>query len=380
LLPTQVVHLAQNAPDVFLILLRWLDRLHNAGIAVQDIDSTVHRRTLGFLTALAWFAPDKEKACAAVWSELERDGIDHSKLLNRFNAARFKAACPLSRQSKLQMIPLPTPETLTKVCKRFIQGGNTSQTQEQETIFFPAGKFWKDNNWWYAQFVPALAKQVGAEWGDRLAIGISEDPEAIGQFTSEAAQRFLDSLHGGKDTVLVYAQRTWLHRWYPDFDPSLPEMMEDSNRPWDWDHILAESFIKGKHNIPQSVRDWINSIGNLRAWPFEANRSDGNMPPIAKLDSMTHEDKSYGFTSPADIRESSFINESIDWPFWRMSVPINDDKTISESSYLSNKHVGDEDWQKDYGENRISTVKAIVYRLLQIYENWYTELKIGDLH
>jgi hypothetical protein len=82
-------------------------------ISVLDIDKKIHRRTLGFLTSIAWFAPDKEKACASVWGGLE-EGSDHSKLLDRFNKTRFKDACRLSKQSKLQMIPLPTPELLER--------------------------------------------------------------------------------------------------------------------------------------------------------------------------------------------------------------------------------------------------------------------------
>lgn len=379
LLPTQVVDLAQRSPDVFLLLLRWLDRLHDADISVLDIDKKIHRRTLGFLTSIAWFAPDKEKACASVWRGLE-EGSDHSKLLDRFNKTRFKDACRLSKQSKLQMIPLPTPELLGKVCKRFIHGGNTSQTRDLATIHFQNGKFWKDNNWWYEQFVPVLTEQVSAEWQERLTPRDQDEPDDIGTFTNEAAQRFLDSLHGGKDTLLVYSQRAYLQNWYPDFDPSLPEMMEDNNRPWDWDHILPESLIRGKHGIPQSARDWISSIGNLRAWPLEANRSDGNTPPIHKLGRILGEDDSYGFKDSSDLRKASFIFDEIDWPHWKNSVPIERDGNISETSYLSNKHVGEEEWQVDYSKNRISLITAIVTRFLAIYENWYREMRIGDLH
>lgn len=379
LLPTQVVELAQRSPDVFLLLLRWLDRLHDAHIVIADIDKKVHRRTLGFLTSIAWFAPDKEKACAAVWRGLE-EGNDHLKLIDRFNKTRFKDACRLSNQSKLQMIPLPTPELLEKVCKRFIHGGNTPQTKNLSTVHFPIGKFWTDNNWWYEQFVPLLAEQVSTEWQERLRPRGQDEPDDIGTFTNEAAQRFLDSLHGGKDTVLVYAQRAYLHAWYPDFDPSLPEMMEDNNRPWDWDHILPESLIRGKHKIPQSARDWISSIGNLRAWPLEANRSDGNTPPITKLGRVPSEDNFYDFKDSRELRKASFICDETDWPYWAQSVPIDDEGNISETSYLSNKHVGDEEWQVDYGSYRISLMRSIILRFLAIYENWYSEMRIADLH
>lgn len=378
LLPTQVVDLAQRSPDVFLLLLRWLERLHDEGIEVANIDKKVHRRTLGFLSALAWFAPDKEKACAAVWGGLE-GGNDHQKLMDRFNKTRFKDACRLSRQAKLQMIPLPTPETLEKVCKRFIQRGNTTQYKQEATIFFPEGKFWTDNNWWYNQFIEVLSSDVSEEWQQRLAPKGEDRPDDIIDFSNQAAQRFLDSLLGGRETVLVYAQRAYLRSWYPDYDPSLPEMMEDNNRPWDWDHILPESLIKGKHRIPQSARDWIGSIGNLRAWPLEANRSDGNIAPVNKLGRIPVEDNFYDFRDPNELRKASFIDDEIDWPHWQKSVPLNEDGATKESSYFSNKHVGAEEWQVDYSLNRTSAISAIVLRFVELYRNWFTELRISDL-
>ena len=379
LLPTQVVDIAQRSPDVFLLLLRWLDRLREKGISADKLDEKLHRRTLGFLTALAWFAPNKERACAAVWKGLEDDGLDNRKLLNRFNATRFKAACRLDQQARLQMIPLPSPETLGKVCNRFIKRRHKSQAKAKATIFFPDGMFWTDENWWYEQFAPALQKEVHSEWHSRLDVTKQLEADGAQEFTAEAAYRFLNSLHEGTETFLVYAQRECLQRWYPDFDPSLPEMIEDSNRPWDWDHILPGSLIKGKHKIPQSVRDWINSIGNLRAWPFEANRSDGNMPPIRKLDSVLNDDRAYGHRDPIDIRRSSFINESIDWPHWKNCAPLNPNKTIEDMAYLSNKYVSPGEWHVDYSVQRTSAVTAIILRFVEIYANWYVHLRIKDL-
>ena len=378
--PTQVVDMAQRSPDVFLLLLRWLDRLNEHGLSLNDVDSKLHRRTLGFLTAIAWFAPDKAKACTAVWKKLEEDCTDQRKLLQRFNRTRFKAACVMSKPGQLSMIPLPSPDVLRKVCYRFIRGGNHIQTRKQATIRFPQGKFWTDYNWWYDEFAPVLAEQVSEDWIDTLDPTSDSEPDESEEFTAEAAYKFLDSLHSGKNTVLIYAQRTTLQGWYPDFDPSLPEMMEDTNRPWDWDHILPESLIKKKREIPQSVKDWVNSIGNLRAWPLEANRSDGDQSPLAKLDCIPSDDDLYGFLKPQDLREASFINDEVDWPYWKKSVPLNLNNTIVDNTYLSNRHVGNEDWQVDYSANRMSAVTAIILRFLAIYEHWYTELKIAHLH
>jgi hypothetical protein len=98
------------------------------------------------------------------------------------------------------------------------------------------------------------------------------------------------------------------------------------------------------------------------------------------LSRISGEDDSYGFKDSIDLRKASFIFDESDWPHWKNSVPIERDGNVSETSYLSNKHVGDEEWQFDYSKNRISLITAIVTRFIAIYENWYREMRIGDLH
>lgn len=90
--PVLAVELAQKSHDVYFLLLRWIDRLRAQNISLDQINEAVHRRTLGFLTALAWFAPDKTKACAAIWTELQAEG-DPKKLVDYFNNTCFIKAC-----------------------------------------------------------------------------------------------------------------------------------------------------------------------------------------------------------------------------------------------------------------------------------------------
>jgi hypothetical protein len=80
--------------------------------------------------------------------------------------------------------------------------------------------------------------------------------------------------------LLLYAQRPYLFERFPDYDTSRRDYWEDPNRPWDFDHILAQKFVR---NIKRkkAAKEWLpvcgqvaHTIGNLRAWPFEENRSD----------------------------------------------------------------------------------------------------------
>jgi hypothetical protein len=380
LLPVQVCDLAQNSPDVYLLLLRWIDRLTQVGIPLSKIDEKVHRRTLGFLTALAWFSFDKGKACASIWADLDAD-LDEQKLKDRFNSTRFKAACRISERSALQMIPLPRPEELASACGRFIyHNGTITQTKEEATIHFSKGSFWSDKNWWYGQFSTVLAKLLnrGQDGQQRLTFKTSEDVEAPDYLglVEQAAQHFLDTLWRAKSTILLYAQRQSLQRWYRNFDPSQPEMMEDKNRPWDIDHILAQNYFSGLWGIPQSVKDWGGSIGNLRAWPLEANRSDSDTSPKKKLTTVSAEEKRYGISTKVDKMRDSFVASDDFEKYWANAVPIEDDsgEVVSQSRYLSNDYAG------EYDDNRVAAITAIVLRFNALYRNWYEELRISDLH
>lgn len=373
LLPTQAVDMARNAPDVYLLLLRWTDLLAKNKLSLRDLKQLQHRRTLGFLTALAWFAPDKNRACAAIWPTLEAE-VDAEKLKNRFNATRFRDAHQLSERGTLRMIPLPSPDALDKVCDRFMKDdGRTTHTKEKATMHFEDGSFWKEN-WWYDQFVPALARDLRQSWELRVTADSPEDqteqeaPDHA-ELVQQIASHFLDTLWDAKSSILLYAQRDALREWFPTFDPSLPEMMEDRNRPWDWDHLLPQSYFSGLGKIPDSVKDWCHSIGNQRAWPMEANRSDGDKRPKDKLvGPPTDEEKRYKIGAGQEKRKSSFVN----WDDWKEATP-DDNADHIPKQYLSNNP------KYSCPQRRIATVTAMMNRFCALYRHWYSELRLKDL-
>ncbi len=374
LLPAQAIDIAKNAADVYLLLLRWIDRLAANNLTPQDLQSFQHRRTLGFLTALAWFAPDKNRACAAIWPDLEAD-VDAEKLKNRFNATRFRIACQLSERGTLRMIPLPSPDELAVVCQGFMENdGRTRHAKAEATMHFPKGRFWKDGNWWYDQFVPELAQHLRETWEERVTRRTNEEQDEhetpdYAELVQQIASHFLDTLWEAKSSVLLYAQRDALKTWFPGFDPSLPEMMEDRNRPWDWDHLLPQSYFSGRWGIPQSVKDWGNSIGNLRAWPLEANRSDGDAVPSIKLDgNPSAEEKRYKIGTGRRKRQASFVDDSHWERHWKSAVPDDTAKNYLSNSADSSTH-----------QYRISAVTGMMDRFLALYSHWYEELKLKNL-
>jgi hypothetical protein len=373
LLPVLAVDLAQKSPSVYFLLLRWIDRLRGAGIDISQIDEATHRRTLGFLTALAWFAVDETKACSAIWQELQAE-VDQKKLVNRFNRTRFAMTCRIDNRFSLRMIPLPTPEELELTCKRTITGhpGCTN------TIYKADSAIW--SKWdWYESFADKLVNKENHErWAQLLRpeTELSDDSESpdISSITTQSAQHFIDKFYDSR-AVLLFAQRDWLRKSYPLFDPSCPEFMEDKNRPWDYDHILPQSLLQSesghsRRNIPQVIWDWCGSIGNLRAWPLEANRSDGDATPVNKLSSASQEENRYSIPDDVVARKASFIQEELDWPWWKVCVPMNDEDEVENRRYLA---------LTDYRDNQKALITAIVLRFVALYREWYEQLRVSDL-
>ena len=80
--------------------------------------------------------------------------------------------------------------------------------------------------------------------------------------------------------ILLYAQRHYLSTWFSDTDCY---GLDDTNVPFDCDHISPSSAIRHKKNIHEALKDWYPSNGNIRAWPYSLNRKDQDDPPSKKL-------------------------------------------------------------------------------------------------
>ena len=77
--------------------------------------------------------------------------------------------------------------------------------------------------------------------------------------------------------MLLYAQRQYLNTHFSNYDPARQDMWAEYNRPWDYDHIVAQDRIAGKREKYREFdKIWLNSIGNVAAISFEVNRSKNN--------------------------------------------------------------------------------------------------------
>lgn len=155
---------------------------------------------------------------------------------------------------------------------------------------------------------------------------------------NEYFYKFIGRIQQNRQLILL-AQRNYINASFGDYNQM--DDMDDTNVPWDWDHIYPSEWVYRKAYCNRSIRDWNNSNGNFRAMSLEQNRSESNSAsPKERLDL-------------AEIRKYSFIKE--DWLYWQnLEKRIWDDKV----------------------ENHF---RAITARMINIYEVFWNDFKIDEL-
>ncbi len=83
----------------------------------------------------------------------------------------------------------------------------------------------------------------------------------------------IEKIYNNK-SMLIYAQKEYMNTKFKEFNQF--ENLDDTNRPWDWDHIYPDSWVYRKEGINILVRKWVNCIGNFRALSYDDNRSENN--------------------------------------------------------------------------------------------------------
>ena len=358
--------LAQKTPEVFFLLLFWIDRMKQEGLNINPTDAQ-RRKILGFLTAITWFSTDKTKVVSYIWPKLQQSRDQGLKSF--FSTRVFKKVFDLADGGKYRVMPLPPPDVLRNALeKRVLIGASKYPGMQAEN-----SKIWSEWNYWswlIGSMPDALKKWYKEETNDSWSNykDEQEDGDGLLGFHRNAWHGFLNSIWHNQ-SMLLYAQRSSIKQWFPDFDPSLPDSLEDTNRPWDYDHIHPQNYLRGekKHlrNIPDVIKSWHGSIGNLRAWPMELNRSDNAIAPAKKLCTITDEYDRYGIVDEEDIQRASLIDID-EVSYWIDSVPENDIR----HNYLA---------YSDSHLHRKSLMEGIVNRFIAIYEEWYQSLKIGEL-
>ncbi|WP_208684823.1 DUF262 domain-containing protein [Flavobacterium sp. SLB02] len=155
---------------------------------------------------------------------------------------------------------------------------------------------------------------------------------------NEYFYKFIGRIQHNRQLILL-AQREYINAAFGDYNQM--DDMDDTNVPWDWDHIYPSEWVYRKEYCNRSIRDWNNTNGNFRAMSLEQNRSESNSAsPRERL-------------SLAEIRDYSFIKE--DWQYWQNLE----------------KRIWDDEVQNHF--------RAITSRMINIYEKFWKDFKIAEL-
>jgi len=170
--------------------------------------------------------------------------------------------------------------------------------------------------------------------------------------------------------LLFWSQRQWIHKWFNDlYDPLHYSRTDDE--PFDRDHIVPYEWFLRINNggtLFQNHYDLADCIGNLRIWPAQLNRSEGNAALADRFligeDSQGELDDQYKFwklNSKDQIRIASQFpltdENNLEWLAW---------KEFSDLSKSDKKSWTDE--RTEY------FIRAVNMRRCRLYKDLYDTL------
>lgn len=299
--PVLVKSIVKNSPELLLMLLQWLK------INKEPATNENNRRMLALITALSFFCKNNLVYVRNIWKNINQNDF----LTKHVIKIAFR------KDSEFIMYPLISPEMLRDyLLKAVVENG------EEWGVLYPnqeseIAKFYI-NNIDHDLQTPAGAESIFKNIWDSFTSKVTKDK-----------------------SLVLFAQKEYINDNFREFNQM--ETLEDTNSPWDWDHIYPQSWVYYQQGINKNTRHWTNTIGNLRALPLEENRSERNQySPMERL---------------LGKEKLSFINEN-DWQYWQKIMgPVKE---------------GDEQMIKNH-------LSAIITRLYNIYNVWYTTLQVGEL-
>lgn len=299
--PVLVKSIVKGSPDIFLMLLQWI-KLHNGEVNKED-----RKNILATLTTLSWFGRDNTKYVRELWSSISKNKFWSKEVLS----------IPYLNKRDFIMYPMIKPSSL----RSYLLQSVVTENVHWDNLY------------------PSANSEIVKIYNSILNKEIEQENE-IANSTKGIWDNFMNKLFWCKPLVL-FAQRKYINESFGEFNQM--ETLEDTNTPWDWDHIYPASWVYAKWYINPNTKHWTNAIGNFRAMSLEENRSENNsLSPCDRL---------------INVREQSFIKEN-DWIYWsKINRRINDGDHEMINHHLS----------------------AIVHRLCNIYEEWYETLDIGHL-
>jgi hypothetical protein len=301
--PAVRMELVNGNPELYLCLLRLARIGRESSLSLQD--PALRRRIVGMATAIHWFCPANDSSKKFAAERVLAHVLDGN---GEFVAKSFRgilAAC-IRDGERRGISQILAPMDLEDVIPK-IHPGDSESLKE-----------------WRLWDVVVKPNQEGH----------AEREQEIWPFVS--------SLRYNRN-LLLYCQRDYLGSRWSHFDKATPDMWEDHNRPWDYDHILPAATLYYNHRVyMKTAAEWLNTIGNSRAWPLEENRSKQDQ---RACETITGDDIGYSFLlNPDEVTDFSL--KAVD-----ISDPL---KTLGF----------------------LNSARA---RMLRMYKHWFEILEIGFL-
>jgi hypothetical protein len=140
--------------------------------------------------------------------------------------------------------------------------------------------------------------------------------------------------------------------------------LEDTDRPYDWDHILATDYCS--RNASRGIwKYWGWTNANFRAWPQADNRGDRNDLPAKKLTGKDFEDTKR-------ILDNSAIDLD-DYNCWFEFKDVNSQEIYN---ILANYNLSKDN--DIAGKIRDHILLNMTNRMVGIYKCWYNDLSLKD--
>ena len=179
-------------------------------------------------------------------------------------------------------------------------------------------------------------------WSHSLVKGEKWTEQEFDEKIQEGWLNFLNRLLSSRSkSLILLAQREYINKTFLEYNEI--EDLDDTNTPWDWDHIYPSSWVYGKWYIDNRTRRWEWRIGNFRAMDLTDNRSENNNLSPAER-----------FPEP----NADYFIKDDDLRYWRQLD--KEHRRITE---------GNEEYIKIHA-------KAIITRSVNIYENFLNMFSI----
>lgn len=287
-IPTVLIKsIVTDSGDLFLLLLRWLQKNDS------ENNPTIKRNIIGSISTYTWFGKSNDIA-KELWHYIDNN--------NLWGKDSYDVLCKLDQPIIGSII---SPDNLKSLLLPQSSACDNTLNNIPNNPFF------------------------------ETCISLKNDTVR----KIDVWNLFINNLLWNR-SFLVFAQNEYINKQFKIFNQM--ELIQDTNTPWDWDHIYPASWVYNKRNIDPDIRFWVWTIGNLRALALETNRSIGNISPKDRL-----EDE--------EISRLSFITDARD--SW-----------LCIDSPLRN------------GDNRTQPlIDAIKLRICSIYKKWFDIFKIDEI-